>query len=90
MSIDPVFELMEIRPQSECAFASLAKPGLGIDEAHAELPESHGSEAVGNCELGCRNGDGVHTGGFEHGGEVWFFRNYKGDEFGAESAISTA
>ena len=89
MSIDPVFELMEIRPQSEGAFA-LAKPGLGIEEAHAELPESRGSEAFGNCELDCRNGDGVHTGGFDHGGEVWFFQNYKGDEFGAESAISTA
>ena len=41
-------------------------------------------EAVGNHELRCGNGAGVHAKGFEHGSEMQLFPGFEGDEFGAE------
>ena len=45
MPFDAVFELMEIRSQSERAF-EFAEAGLGLEEGHVELPELRGSEAL--------------------------------------------
>jgi len=41
-------------------------------------------EAVGNHELGCGNGAGVHAEGFEHGSETQLLPSFEGDEFGTE------
>ena len=41
-------------------------------------------EAVGNHELGCGNGAGVHAKGLEHAREMQLFPGFEGDEFGAE------
>ena len=43
--VDAVFELMEIRSQSERAF-ELGKAGFGFKDRHRELPELRGSEAL--------------------------------------------
>lgn len=41
-------------------------------------------EAIGNHELGCGNGAGVHAKGLEHGSEMQLFPGFEGDKFGAE------
>ncbi len=46
MAVDAVFELMEIRSKSECAF-DFVKTGFGLEEGHGEFPELRGSEALG-------------------------------------------
>ena len=62
MAVDSVFELMEIRPQSERAF-ELAKAGLGLEQCHGELPELRGSEAlVGLQNIVAALGEGVFGG----------------------------
>ena len=43
--VDAVFELVEIRSQSERAF-EFAEAGLALEEGHVELPELRGSEAL--------------------------------------------
>ena len=45
MPVDAVFELVEIRSQSERAL-EFAEAGLGLEEGHVELPELRGSEAL--------------------------------------------
>jgi predicted transposase YbfD/YdcC len=45
VAVDSVFELMEIRPQSERAF-ELGKAGLGFEQRHVELPELCGTKAL--------------------------------------------
>ena len=49
MPFDAVFELREIRSQSERAF-EFAEAGLGLEEGHVELPELRGSEALGGLQ----------------------------------------
>ncbi len=44
MSINTVFELIKIQPQSESAFELAAC--LGFEQRHVELPELRGSEAL--------------------------------------------
>lgn len=41
-------------------------------------------EAVGNHELGCGNGAGVHAEGLEHGCETQILPSFEGEEFGPE------
>ena len=45
VAVDAVFELMEIRAQSERIF-ELGKADLGFQRSHKELPELRGSEAL--------------------------------------------
>jgi hypothetical protein len=41
-------------------------------------------EAVGNHELGCGNGAGVHAEGLEHGCETQMLPSFEGEECGPE------
>jgi len=73
---DAVFELMEIRPQSERAF-KLGKAGFGLEQCHVELSELRGSEAlVGLQNIVAALGEGVFhfvlvAGHFEPSGAVF-------------------
>ena len=44
MAVDAVFELMENRPQSECAF-KLEEASFGFQQRPVEFPELRGLEA---------------------------------------------
>ena len=74
--VDAVFELMEIRPQSEGAF-ELAEASFGFEERHVEFPELHGFEApVGLQNIVTALGDGTFhfllvAGDFESPGVVF-------------------